>query len=152
MALKNKITIKAKEQKYKSIAEFNVINNKTFYLFNPKNITEFKCGVGLEDDKQVFIHEHLECMWGNDEIDEYVFFDDYKLQDFEDFKLSDVNKVEYDGIEVFYSMSKSFFGRLKYCAVFEIDNNRYYLYIKTIKQERFFSLLKEFFEVQMFKN
>lgn len=150
MSSSRKIKFKVKEERYESIAKYNVVNNRSYYLFNPMNVTSFKCKIGKESDKEVYIYEHLECMWGNDEIDEYVFFDDFKLQEFEDFKLEPyINNINFEGIDVFYTFKTSILGKWIYNAIYEVDNVRYYVIIKTIDPKKFLKLMKEHFNAQL---
>ncbi len=65
-----------KEYEYTSISKHNAANASDIILFDPPNITSFKCEIGRKDGRDVYIKEKLACMWGNEEIEEYVLLDD----------------------------------------------------------------------------
>ncbi|MDE7208705.1 MAG: hypothetical protein K2O31_02370, partial [Clostridia bacterium] len=55
-----------------SISKHNDASGTQYLLFDPKNITSFECFKGMAGEKLAYIKEHLICMWGNEEIEEYV--------------------------------------------------------------------------------
>ena len=55
-----------KEKKYISIAKYNVENGTKYFLFDPKNITQFKCTLGYLNVSIAYLNEFVQCMWGND--------------------------------------------------------------------------------------
>ncbi|MDE6189169.1 MAG: hypothetical protein K2G37_02645, partial [Clostridia bacterium] len=86
MANKYKLFAKPKtvdEIKYTSISKHNADCGSNYILFDPKNITSFECFKGQVDGKIVYIREKLACMWGNEDIEEYVVVDDCEKDSFE---------------------------------------------------------------------
>ena len=81
-------------------------------------------------------------MWGNDEIDEYIFFNNSHILN----KLDNypIQEIEINGIKIRYTSKKAFFSRYIFNAVFNINNVDYYIYIKTIEKNRFYSIMKDF--------
>lgn len=131
-----------KEKKYISIAKYNVENGTKYFLFDPKNITQFKCTLGYLNDSIAYLHEFVQCMWGNDEIDEYIFFNNSHILN----KLDNypIQEIEINGIKIRYTSKKTIFSRYIFNAVFNINNVDYYIYIKTIENNRFYSIMKDF--------
>ena len=135
-----------KEEKFTSISKYNAANSTNYYLFDPKNITGFKCMKGKLGDNLAYLFEFIQCMWGNDEIYEYVILDDSLKAQLDLSQFGDIQSVDISNVKINYVFKKGLFQRYLYNAVFEIKNTTYYLYVKTIDGNRFFNLLKEFIE------
>lgn len=105
-----------------------------------------------ELEKVVYIKERLACMWGNEEIEEYVLVDkDYKdifanLCNSETVfaHKQDFVKAKVDDVIIEYSHKKGLFSRYHYNVWFEYGDNYYYLYIKTCDGGKFKKLMEEF--------
>lgn len=140
-----------KESEYTSISKHNAQNGSRIILFDPPNLTSFKCVAGSIDGKQVYIKESLACMWGNEEIEEYAVLD----KDFNGFfeipseEVIRKNKQEYVKAKVGdtlieYTHKSGMFSRYFYNVWFEYDGIRYYLFIKTCDGKKFKTLMEDF--------
>lgn len=140
-----------KEYKYTSISKHNAANKSEYILFDPPNLTSFKCEIGRKDGKDVYIKEKLACMWGNEEIEEYVLLDEEYAQFFKtpDKEVFQRQKCEYvkakvDDTLVEYTHRKGMFSRFIYNVWFEYKGIKYYLFVKTSDGKKFKSLMEEF--------
>ena len=135
-----------------SLSKYNDGSGTKYLLFDPKNITSFECYKGMEGDKLVYLKERLACMWGNEEIEEYVVVDDTKRGIFEELCSKDValaNKQDFvkakvDDVIIQYSHKSGLFSRFHYNVWFEYEGTYYYLYIKTCDGKKFKTLMEEF--------
>lgn len=142
-----------KEYEYTSISKHNAANETKYILFDPPNLTSFKCVIGRKDGKDIYIKEKLACMWGNEEIEEYVLLDDEYTSCFAlpDKTLFEKNKTEYvkakvGDTNIEYTHKKGMFSRFIYNVWFEYGGNKYYLFIKTCNGKKFKVLMEEFIE------
>ena len=143
-----------KEVRYEdgSISKHNDKHGTSYILFDPKNITSFECFKGMEGDKLVYIKERLACMWGNEEIEEYVLVDDTQRDMFaslckEEVALAnkqDFIKAKVDDTIIEYSHKAGMFSRFHYNVWFDLAGTYYYLYIKTCDGVKFKALMEEF--------
>ena len=143
-----------KEIKYEggSLSKHNDVSGTQYLLFDPKNITSFECAKGMYGDKLVYIKERLICMWGNEEIEEYVLVDSEQKDIFaslcqEQIALDnkqDFVKAKVDDVIIEYSHKAGVFSRFHYNVWFEYAGNYYYIYIKTCDGAKFKALMEEF--------
>ena len=143
-----------KEEKYVdgSLSKHNDKNGTAYILFDPKNITAFECCKGMMGDKLVYIKEHLSCMWGNEEIEEYVLVDETQRDIFASLckqEVAQANKQDFikarvDDTIIEYSHKAGMFSRFHYNVWFEYAGVYYYLYIKTCDGAKFKTLMEEF--------
>ncbi|MCI8911980.1 MAG: hypothetical protein HFE31_04705 [Clostridia bacterium] len=148
-----------KEVRYEdgSLSKHNDKNGTKYLIFDPKNITAFECVKGVAnpsegENKLVYIKERLACMWGNEEIEEYVLVDKGSKDIFDSLCVEkvalahkqDFIKAKVDDVIITYSHKKGAFSRFHYNVWFEYDDNYYYLYIKTCDGGKFKSLMEEF--------
>ena len=139
---------RVKESKYSSISKHNAGLGSEYILFDPPNVTSFECAKGEVDEKIVYIREKLTCMWGNEDIEEYVIIDDSVKEYFEDIrkKQSDVVKAKVGDIIIEYTHASGRFSRFHYNVWFERKGVYYYLYIRTCDGRKFKALMEEFIE------
>ena len=142
-----------KEVRYdSSLSKHNDSNGTNYLLFDPKNITSFECFKGMEGEKTVYIKERLSCMWGNEEIEEYVVVDNSQKDIFESLcseqvalaNKQDFVKAKVDDVIIQYSHKSGMFSRFHYNVWFEYADTFYYLYIKTCDGKKFKTLMEEF--------
>ena len=103
-------------------------------------------------EKVIYIKERLACMWGNEEIEEYVLVDKSCKDMFEGLcnketalaHKQDFIKARVGDIVIEYSHKKGMFSRYHYNVWFEYAGTYYYLYIKTCDGGKFKSLMEEF--------
>ena len=142
-----------KEVRYdSSLSKHNDSEGTKYLLFDPKNITSFECSKGMEGEKLVYIKERLACMWGNEEIEEYVVVDNAQRDIFaslcsEEVALAnkqDFVKAKVDDVIIQYSHKSGMFSRFHYNVWFEYADTYYYLYIKTCDGSKFKTLMEEF--------
>ena len=142
-----------KEVRYdSSLSKHNDGEGTQYLLFDPKNITSFECFKGMEGEKLVYIKERVVCMWGNEEIEEYVVVDSEKRDIFESLckeevalaNKQDFVKAKVDDVIINYSHKAGLFSRFHYNVWFEYAVNYYYLYIKTCDGKKFKVLMEEF--------
>lgn len=143
-----------KEVRYEdgSLSKHNDKNGTGYLLFDPKNITSFECSKGMDGEKLVYIKERLSCMWGNEEIEEYVLVDDTQRDTFASLcseqiafaNKQDFVKAKVDDVIIQYSHKSGMFSRFHYNVWFEYANTYYYLYIKTCDGKKFKTLMEEF--------
>lgn len=154
MANKLFVDIKGlKEYDYTSISKHNAANASDIILFDPPNLTSFKCTIGRKEGKDVYIKEKLACMWGNEEIEEYALLDDAYAEYFAlpDKSVFEKAKTEYvkakvGDTTVEYTHKKGMFSRYIYNVWFEYGGRKYYLFIKTCDGRKFKALMEEFIQ------
>lgn len=131
-----------KEEKSNSISKYNFENGTQYFLFDPDNITDYKSTCGFKNNKKMFLHEYIQCMWGNDEIDEYIFFDNSYIEN----ALKDINfsVLEINGIKIRYAYKKKLFSRYIFNSYLTINGITYYVFVKTIEKYRFKKLMEDF--------
>lgn len=135
-----------------SISKHNDNLGTKYLLFDPKNITSYECIKGMREDELAYIKERLVCMWGNEEIEEYVVVDDAAKDMFaslceEQVALAnkqDFVKAKVDDVIIRYSHKSGMFSRFYYNVWFEYAGTYYYLYIKTCDGAKFKALMEEF--------
>ena len=135
-----------------SISKHNDASGTQYLLFDPKNITSFECVKGMEGEKLAYIKERLICMWGNEEIEEYVLVDDTQKEMFANLcqeQIASANKQDFvkakvDDVIIRYSHKAGMFSRFHYNVWFEYADTYYYLYIKTCDGTKFKALMEEF--------
>ncbi len=139
------------ESDYTSISKHNAENNTSIILFDPPNLTSFKCQKGEKEGKIVYIKERLVCMWGNDEIEEYALLDDkfsdyFALPSEEVIKKSkqEFVKAKVGDTIIEYTHKKGMFSRFFYNVWFEYNGTKYYLFIKTCTGKKFKALMEDF--------
>lgn len=145
----NKLFVKLKEAreiKYTSISKHNALCGSEYILFDPPNITSFECAKGEVDGRIVYIREKLACMWGNEDIEEYVVIDAAARQAFEDVKPKDIIKARVGDTVVEYTQKRGRFMRRHYNVWFERGGAYYYLYIRTSDGGKFKTLMEDFIE------
>lgn len=142
-----------KEYEYASISKHNATNASDIILFDPPNLTSFKCVIGRKDGEDVYIKEKLACMWGNEEIEEYVLLDNAYAEYFKvpEKQVFEKQKTQYQRAKVAdtiveYSHRKGRFSRFIYNVWFEYGARKYYLFIKTCNGKKFKALMEEFIE------
>lgn len=129
-----------KEVAEESISKYNAANGTKYLLFDPGDITEFKCRRGVKDGKTVYLYEKLQIMFGNHEIEEYCFvekgvFDRSVTEGWKSARAEDLS--------ILYSRKKGFF-RNSYNVFFEYEGTEYYLYLVVSGDNRFNSLICDF--------
>ncbi|MDE5616772.1 MAG: hypothetical protein K2I78_03190 [Clostridia bacterium] len=149
----NKLFAKPKtvrEKNYTSISKHNAACGSEYILFDPPNVTSFECAVGEKDGKNVYIREKLACMWGNEDIEEYVAVDDSAREYFLTLMPKDGSdtliKAKAGDTVIEYTHKKGRFSRHHYNVWFERNGALYYLYIRTSDGAKFKSLMEEFLE------
>ena len=138
-----------KESKYSSLSKHNANVGSEYILFDPPNVTSFECAKGEVDGKLVYIREKLACMWGNEDIEEYVVIDDSLKEYFDDIrkkKSEVIVKAKVGDIIIEYTHESGRFSRFHYNVWFERNGVYYYLYIRTCDGKKFKSLMEEFIE------
>lgn len=135
-----------KEVDEESISKYNAANGTRYLLFDPRDITEFKCKRGVRDGRTVYLYEKLQIMFGNHEIEEYCFtekgvFDRSLMQNAKPARVEDM--------QILYTRKKGFF-RTSYNVFFEYEGVEYYLYIVVSGDEKFNSLMCEFAKDKMY--
>ena len=143
-----------KEKKYTSISKHNAEFSTKYILFDPPNVTAFECAQGLVDGRLVYIHEKLACMWGNEDIEEYVVLDDTLKKYFDDVRPKEGDdtlvKAKVGDIIIEYTHKSGSFSRYHYNVWFEKDGVYYYLYIRTSDGRKFKTLMEEFIEKSIY--
>ena len=135
-----------KEVDEESISKYNAVNGTRYLLFDPSDITDFKCKRGVRDGRTVYIYEKLQIMFGNHEIEEYCFtekgvFDRSLMQNAKPARVEDM--------QILYTRKKGFF-RTAYNVFFEYEGAEYYLYIVVSGDKKFNSLMCEFAKDKMY--
>ena len=128
----NRIEFKGvKEESLDSLCKISDRESKPYLFADPDNVTGFKCSLGKIGDKPSYLFEFIQTMWGNDEIYEYILFDDTQidLSQFGEVKEDTLSKLN---IKYSYTLKKGLFSRYLYNVYFEYKNERYYLFVKTI--------------------
>ncbi|MDE7191515.1 MAG: hypothetical protein K2O35_03520 [Clostridia bacterium] len=135
-----------------SISKHNANGGTQYLLFDPKNITSYECFKGMAGESLAYIKERLICMWGNEEIEEYVLVDETQKDMFASLcneqvaaaNKQDFVKAKVDDVIIEYSHKAGMFSRFHYNVWFEYAGNYYYLYIKTCDGTKFKALMEEF--------
>ena len=151
----NKLFSKPKgirECKYTSISRHNAEFSSEYILFDPPSVTSFECAKGEKDGEIVYIREKLVCMWGNEDIEEYVLLDNDCKDIFESYRSESAaaahgqtfTKAKVEDVTIEYSHKKGVFSRHHYNVWFERRGIYYYLYVKTSDGRKFKSLMEEF--------
>ena len=129
-----------KEVDEESISKFNAANGTKYLIFDPRDITEFKCRRGVKDGKTVYLYEKLQIMFGNHEIEEYCFIEKGV---FDRSLMKDAKTARVEDIRLLYTKKKGFF-RTAFNVFFEYEGTEYYLYIVVSGEEKFNALMCEF--------
>ncbi len=139
-----------KEKKYTSISKHNALCGSEYILFDPPNVTSFECFSGEKDGKILYIREKLTCMWGNEDIEEYVVVDESAKEYFSKLLLAEradtLIKAKAGDTVISYAHKSGRFSRHHYNVWFERNGATYYLYIRTSDGAKFKSLMEEFLE------
>lgn len=139
-----------KECKYSSISKHNAANSSGYLLFDPPNLTSFECFKGQRDGNDVYIREKLACMWGNEDIEEYVILEDKLRSEIDNLFVSncsrEIIKARVGDVILDYTHASGRFSREHYNVKFTYNNVLYYLYIKTSDGRKFKSLMEEFLQ------
>ncbi|MDE6758421.1 MAG: hypothetical protein K2J89_03980 [Clostridia bacterium] len=142
-----------KEKKYTSISKHNASFSTEYILFDPPNVTSFECAKGEIDGRTVYIREKLACMWGNEDIEEYVVVDDEVKEYFENIRIKESGalvKAKVGDIIIEYTHKSGSFSRYHYNVWFERNGAYYYLYLRTSDGRKFKALMEEFIEKSIF--
>ena len=115
------------DEKTKIKMKHNDKSGTSYLLFDPKNITAFECVKGMEGEKLVYIKERLLCMWGNEEIEEYVLLDDTQKDMFASLcneqsataNKQDFVKAKVDDVIIQYTHKTGMISRFPYNVWFE---------------------------------
>ena len=129
-----------KEVEEKSISKYNAANGTEYLLFDPSDITEFKCRRGVAGDRTVYLYEKLQLMFGNHEIEEYCFTEKGV---FDKSLMKDARPARVEDMQILYKSKKGFF-RTSYNVYFEYGDAEYYLYIVVSDEKKFNNLMCEF--------
>lgn len=130
-----------KEVNEESISKYNAANGTKYLLFDPGDITEFKCRRGMADGKTVYLYEKLQIMFGNHEIEEYCFT---QKGVFDRAVMKDAKSARVEDLHILYTRKKGFLIRTFYNVFFEYEGVEYYLYIVVSDEKKFNSLMYEF--------
>lgn len=135
-----------KEVEEESISKYNAANGTRYLLFDPGDITEFKCRRGVRDGKTVYLYEKLQIMFGNHEIEEYCFTEKGV---FDRSLMKDAKPARVEDMQILYTRKKGIF-RTSYNVFFEYEGTEYYLYIVVSGDKKFNSLMCEFAKDKMY--
>ncbi len=135
-----------KETDEESISKYNAANGTRYLLFNPKDITEFRCKRGTVDGKTVYLYEKLQIMFGNHEIEEYCFTE---KGIFDRSLMADAQRARAEDLHILYVRKKGFF-RTSYNVFFEYEGTEYYLYIVVSGDNKFNELMCEFAKEKLY--
>lgn len=135
-----------KEIQEESISKYNAANGTKYLLFDPRDITEFKCRRGIKDGRTVYLYEKLQLMFGNHEIEEYCFTE---RGVFDRSVMKDAKPARVEDIQIIYTRKKGFF-RTSFNVFFEYEGVEYYLYIVVSDEKKFNSLMCEFAKDKLF--
>lgn len=130
-----------KEIKEESISKYNAANGTKYLLFDPGDITEFKCRRGVKDGRTVYLYEKLQLMFGNHEIEEYCFTE---KGIFDRSLMKDAKPARVEDLQISYTRKKGFLIRTFYNVFFEYKGTEYYLYIVVSDEKKFNALMCEF--------
>lgn len=130
-----------KETEEQSISKYNAANGTKYLLFDPRDISAFKCKRGIKDGRTVYLYEKLQIMFGNHEIEEYCFtekgiFDRSLTKDWKPARVED--------LQILYTRKKGLLIRTFYNVFFEYEGVEYYLYIVVSDESKFNALMCEF--------
>ena len=132
-----------KERFVTSISRWNEAHGTRYLLFDMRDISGYKSRGGYDKSGElVYLKEYFSIMFGNHELEEYVFvkkgvFDKSIMKGAKCVKVGD------DVLE--YTYKKGAFSRRYYNAYFEYEGVDYYLYVKTCNDVKFSQLMQEFF-------
>lgn len=129
-----------KEVKEESVSKYNAANGTKYLIFDPRDITEFKCRRGVKGDKTVYLYEKLQIMFGNHEIEEYCFTEKGV---FDRSLMKDAKPARVEDMQIFYIKKKGLL-RTAFNVFFEYGGIEYYLYIIVSGEKKFNSLMCEF--------
>lgn len=135
-----------KEVEEESISKYNAANGTRYLLFDPGDITEFKCRRGVRDGKTVYLYEKLQIMFGNHEIEEYCFTEKGV---FDRSLMKNAKPARVEDMQILYTRKKGIF-RTSYNVFFEYEGTEYYLYIVVSGDKKFNSLMCEFAKDKMY--
>ena len=135
-----------KEVAEESISKYNAANGTKYLLFDPRDITEFKCKRGVKDGKTVYLYEKLQIMFGNHEIEEYCFAE---KGIFDRSLMKDAIPARAEDLQILYTRKKGLF-RTSYNVFFEYEGVEYYLYIVVSDEKKFNSIMLEFAKDKMY--
>lgn len=136
-----------KETDEESISKYNEANGTKFLLFDPRDITEFKCKKGIKDGKIVYLCERFQIMFGNHELWEYCFFEN---DTFDKNILVGAKQALVDDVPILYTYKKGLFSRRYYNAYFNIDGIDYYVYLKSCNESKFKEIMYEFIKDKLY--
>ncbi len=135
-----------KEVEEASISKYNAANGTEYLIFDPRDITEFKCRRGVKDGRTVYLYEKLQIMFGNHEIEEYCFTE---KGIFDRSVMKDAKSARAEDIQLLYTRKKGIF-RNAYNVFFEYKDVEYYLYIVVSDDSKFNNLICEFAQDKFF--
>lgn len=136
-----------KEVAEESISKYNAAHGTKYLLFDPRDISEFKCRRGVKDGKTVYLYEKLQIMFGNHEIEEYCFTEKGV---FDRSIMKDAKPARVEDLKILYTRKKGFFIRTFYNVFFEYEGVEYYLYIVVSDEKKFNNLMCEFAKDKMY--
>lgn len=129
-----------KEVDEESVSKYNAANGTKYLIFDPSDITEFKCRRGVKDGRTVYLYEKLQIMFGNHEIEEYCFTEKGV---FDRSLMKDAKPARVEDMQILYVKKKGLI-RTSFNVFFEHEGIEYYLYIVVSGESRFNSLMCEF--------
>lgn len=129
-----------KEVEEESISKYNAANGTKYLLFDPSDITEFKCRRGVVGGRTVYLYEKLQLMFGNHEIEEYCFTEKGV---FDKSLMKDAKPARVEDMQILYKSKKGFF-RTSFNVYFEYGGVEYYLYMVVSDEKKFNNLICEF--------
>ncbi len=135
-----------KEVDEESISKYNAVNGTRYLLFDPSDITDFKCKRGVREGKTVYLYEKLQIMFGNHEIEEYCFTEKGV---FDRSLMMNAKPARVEDMQIFYTRKQGFF-RTSYNVFFEHEGVEYYLYIVVSGDKKFNSLMCEFAKEKLY--
>ena len=135
-----------KEVAEEYISKYHAATGTKYLLFDPRDITEFKCKRGVKDGKTVYLYEKLQIMFGNHEIEEYCFAE---KGIFDRSLMKDAIPARAEDLQILYTRKKGLF-RTSYNVFFEYEGVEYYLYIVVSDEKKFNSIMLEFAKDKMY--
>ena len=134
------------ERYYTSIVDYNAANRTAIRLMpftDDNGVTDFKCASGYKSNgTPAYIKEYFALMWGVTEVTQYCELAQGALANIE--LQGEVIEACEGGHNMKYTVKKGIFRRWYYNVLIEIDNIRYYLYIKTSAGSRFKQIMTDF--------
>lgn len=134
------------EVKEESISKYNAANGTKYLLFDPRDITEFKCRRGVKDGETVYLYEKLQIMFGNHELEEYCFV---RQGVFDKSVMAGATRAMVDDLPIEYTYKKTLL-RKHYNVYFEYEGVPYYLYFVTSGNGKFKEIMYEFVKDKMY--